>query len=96
MDDAPASRTLIASLEPRQDGLLRKVGRFVGHFLSAITGGWDLSPDADLVVRRRSSGTEVHRTPADIGDPERLLDEANNDLATLTEEEFLEEWSVSR
>jgi hypothetical protein len=90
MDDAPASRTLIASLEPRQDGVLRKVGRFVGHFLSAITGGWDLSPDADLVVRRRSSGTEVHRTP------ERLLDEANNDLATLTEEEFLEEWSVSR
>jgi hypothetical protein len=96
VNEAPASTTLIVSLEPRRDGALGKVLRFVGHFLSTITGTADLSPDADLVVRRRSTGVEVHRTPADTGDPERILDTAKNDLEALTEEEFFAEWSIQR
>jgi hypothetical protein len=96
MDDVPASATLTVTLEPRRDSALKKVGRFVGHFLEAIVGGGDLSPDSDLVVRRRATGETVLRTPADVGAPDWILDEARKDLATLTEDEFLEEWSAPR
>jgi glycine/D-amino acid oxidase-like deaminating enzyme len=99
MDDAPASATLTATLEPReprQDGPLKKLGRFAGHFLEAVLGGGDLSPDSDLVVRRRGTREIVLRTPADVGSPDWILDEARKDLATLTEDEFLEEWSAPR
>lgn len=94
MDDAPAELTLVATLEPRRDNLLVTMGRHALSFASAMFGSFDTYADSDLVVRRRDGGTVVLRTAADVGDPERLLEEANNDLADLTEDEFLEEWSA--
>lgn len=94
MDDAPAELTLVATLEPRRDGLLKTLGSHAMSFLSAMLGNFDTYADSDLVVRRRDGGRVVLRTAADVGDPERLLEEANNDLAELTEDEFLEEWSA--
>jgi hypothetical protein len=90
MDDAPAT------LEPRRDGFLKTAGRHALSFVSAMFGSFDTYADSDLIVRRRASGEVVLQTAADVGDPELLLEEALNDLAELTEEEFLEEWSAPR
>lgn len=96
MDDAPAGLTLVAGLEPRRDGFLQTAGRLAVGFVSAMFGSFDTYADSDLVVRRRDTGAIVLQTAADVGDPERLLEEARNDLAELTEDEFLDEWSAPR
>jgi hypothetical protein len=48
----------------------------------------------DLVVRRLDDGTEIIRTPADLGDPGTLLATAQQDLARMTVEEFVDEWKM--
>ncbi|HEY2642467.1 MAG TPA: hypothetical protein VGI56_01825 [Galbitalea sp.] len=48
----------------------------------------------DLVVRRRDDGTELVRTPADLGSPDDLLAAAQHDLATMSVEEFVAEWQM--
>jgi hypothetical protein len=50
--------------------------------------------EIDLVVRRRDDGTELVRTPADLGSPDDLLATAQSDLETMTVEEFLAEWQM--
>ncbi|HEV7950546.1 MAG TPA: hypothetical protein VGP24_12335 [Glaciihabitans sp.] len=93
--DSPAHDTLVASLEPRRQKPLTKAVRFVANLIdAALSGVPDAVGDADLVVRRRSTGEIVLQTPADVGAPQNLLDGANKDLATMTEREFLEAWSA--
>ena len=48
----------------------------------------------DLVVTRTATGREVLRTPADVGDPQHLLDTVRNDLETKTVAEFVAEWRI--
>jgi hypothetical protein len=48
----------------------------------------------DLVVRRRDDGTEIVRTPADLGSPDALLATAQGDLQQMTADEFLHEWKM--
>jgi hypothetical protein len=48
----------------------------------------------DLVVRRLDDGTEIIRTPADLGDPDTLLATARQDLARMTVDEFVAEWKM--
>jgi hypothetical protein len=48
----------------------------------------------DLVVRRRDDGTEIIRTPADLGTPGTLLATVEQDLAAMTVEEFVAEWKM--
>jgi hypothetical protein len=48
----------------------------------------------DLVVRRRDDGSEIVRTPADLGSPDALLATAEQDLAEMSVEEFLAEWRM--
>jgi hypothetical protein len=48
----------------------------------------------DLVVRRRDDGSEIVRTPADLGSPVALLTTAERDLAEMSVEEFLAEWEM--
>ena len=48
----------------------------------------------DLVVTRTATGREVLRTPADVGDPQHLLDTVREDLETKTVAEFVAEWRI--
>ena len=48
----------------------------------------------DLVVIRTATGKEVMRTPADVADPQHLLDTVEDDLETKTVAEFIAEWRV--
>jgi hypothetical protein len=48
----------------------------------------------DLVVRRRDDGTEIIRTPADLGSPDTLLAAAIADLKTMSVDEFIAEWKM--
>ena len=48
----------------------------------------------DLVVTRTATGAEIMRTRADLGDPEALLEQVQEDLATKTVIEFLAEWRI--
>jgi hypothetical protein len=85
-----ASEHLTAALEEPGGTALRRTLRRGWAVLRATWGDTDV--EADLVVRRRGSGAEVLRTPADVGDPHRLLETVRRDLATKTVEEFAREW----
>lgn len=54
----------------------------------------DAPSHVDLVVRRIDDGTELVRTPADLGSPDDLLAVAERDLATMTVEQFVAEWRM--
>jgi hypothetical protein len=58
----------------------------------------DLRPDRnvvqDLVVRRISDGEVIVSTPADLGSPEDMLKTVEQDLHSMTAEEFFEEWKM--
>ena len=64
--------------------------------------GWDLADKlmaeepsrVDLVVRRKDDGTELIRTPADLGSPDALLATAQADLAAMNEADFKREWRM--
>ncbi|HEY4270045.1 MAG TPA: hypothetical protein VGM94_17820 [Galbitalea sp.] len=52
------------------------------------------SSEIDLVVRRLADGSEIIRTPADLGSPEALLTTAREDLQNMTADEFINEWKM--
>jgi hypothetical protein len=66
------------------------------HWAKMIFGAMigDTPTSADLVVYRRESGAEIMRTPADVGSPEILLAQVEDDLRTKTVIEFLAEWRL--
>lgn len=93
----PASEHLEATLEPHRAHGWRRVlhyGRIAGALVLAVFGMSDTPSLSDLVVRRRDSGAEVLRTRADLGDPERLLLQVQDDLRTKTVAEFVAEWRL--
>jgi hypothetical protein len=90
-----AAEYLTADLEERTGNRLVKSARFVANLaLMAVGAGLDNIADVDLVVRRKGTGREVMRTPADIGDPEILLHQVRRDLESKTVEEFVAEWKL--
>ncbi|MFP7761672.1 hypothetical protein [Marisediminicola sp. LYQ85] len=88
----PASNHLVADLEEPSGTRARRMIRRMWALLRAVWG--DVDVDADLVVRRRASGAEVLRTPADVGDPHYLLETVRQDLETKTVDEFVREWRL--
>ena len=48
----------------------------------------------DLIVRSKSSGEELLRTPADLGSPQALLAAVQDDLLHMSVDEFIEEWKM--
>ena len=88
----PASNHLIAELEEPSGTRTRRLVRRAWALVRAAWG--DVEVDADLVIRRRSSGAEVLRTAADLGDPQFLLKTVRRDLETKTVDEFVREWRV--
>jgi len=58
----------------------------------------ELRPDKtvvkDLVIRRKSDGEVIVRTPADLGSPDDMLKTVQGDLHTMTAEEFFQEWKM--
>ncbi|PSL37649.1 hypothetical protein CLV49_1256 [Labedella gwakjiensis] len=90
-----AAEHLTADLEERRGNRVVKGARFLANLVLAGAGaGLDNIADVDLVVRRRDSGREVLRTPADMGDPEFLLHQVRRDLESKTVEEFVAEWRL--
>ncbi|MFP7834581.1 hypothetical protein [Marisediminicola sp. LYQ134] len=88
----PASNHLVADLEEPSGTRARRMIRRTWALLRAVWG--DVDVDADLVVRRRASGAEVIRTPADVGDPHYLLETVRRDLETKSVDEFVREWRL--
>lgn len=58
----------------------------------------DLRPDKpvvqDLIIRRKTDGKVIVRTPADLGSPDALLATVEGDLEKLTADEFFAEWKM--
>jgi hypothetical protein len=81
-------------LRPRPGGRLRQGLRLAGAFAAQLL--WQLVPSPsvhDVVVTRRTDGTEVLREPA--GDPLMagdMLAGIRRDLATLDPDTFLAQW----
>ena len=48
----------------------------------------------DLVIRRKSDGEIIVRTPADLGSPEAILKTVEGDLRHMTADEFFDEWKM--
>jgi hypothetical protein len=48
----------------------------------------------ELVVRRKDDGEVIVRTPADLGSPDAMLTTVQNDLNSMSAEEFFEEWKM--
>jgi hypothetical protein len=90
-----AAEHLTADLEERRGNRLVKGARLVANLALMATGaGLDNIADVDLVVRRRDTGREVMRTPADVGDPEILIHRVRRDLESKTVAEFVAEWRL--
>ncbi|RWZ46206.1 hypothetical protein ELQ90_15660 [Labedella phragmitis] len=90
-----AAQILTADLEKRRGGrLLRGVRLLINLVAMAVGGSPDVVADVDLVVRRRDTGREIMRTPADVGDPEILVHRVRRDLEEKTVEEFVAEWRL--
>jgi len=88
----PAANYLRAELLPRKVAGWSLVAHWAKMILGAMIG--DTPVNADLVVYRRESGAEIMRTPADVGSPEILLAQVEEDLQTKTVIEFLAEWRL--
>jgi hypothetical protein len=58
----------------------------------------ELRPDKpvvkDLVIRRKTDGEVIVRTPADLGSPEAMLKTVQGDLGRMSADEFFEEWKM--
>ena len=58
----------------------------------------ELRPDKpvvqDLVIRRKTDGEIIVRTPADLGSPDAMLKTVEGDLDTMTADEFFQEWKM--
>lgn len=87
-----AADHLTADLERPRGSLPRRAWRWVWAIITSFGGSPEFA--LDLVVRRRATGAEVLRTPADLGDPQHLLDTVRDDLRTKTVEQFVREWRV--
>jgi hypothetical protein len=48
----------------------------------------------DLIIRRKSDGQVIVRTPADLGSPDAMLKTVEGDLNRMTADEFFEEWKM--
>ena len=48
----------------------------------------------DLVIRRKTDGRIIVRTPADLGSPDAMLKTVQGDLRKMTADEFLREWKM--
>ena|SRR5215218_2858965 len=89
-----AAATLTAGLEQRPGGRIRRAARLVGAVVSQLALQLVPSPSLhDVVVRRRSDGSEVLRVdsfdPLNAGD---MLAYVRTQLDGLDEEAFLAEW----
>jgi hypothetical protein len=60
----------------------------------AIALRLEVDAPLDLVVRRKADGEEIVRTPAELESPGILLATVQNDLLTMTPEEFIAEWRM--
>jgi hypothetical protein len=90
-----AAEHLTADLEVRRGNRFVKGMRFLANLaFMAVGASPDIAADTDLVVRRRDTGREVMRTPADVGDPEILVYQVRRDLESKTVEEFVAEWRL--
>ena len=87
-----AAQHLRAELVPHKARGWRVVTYWFRVLIAAFAG--DIPSTFDLVVYRRDSGAEVMRTYADVGSPEYLLDQVNDDLETKTVHEFFAEWRL--
>lgn len=85
-----ASNHLHAELEERQLHGWAKARYWAAAVVGSLYG--EAPAMFDLVVTRTSTGATVMRTPADLGDPQALLDQVTLDLETKTVAEFLAEW----
>lgn len=88
-----AAEHLTAELEAPAGSPVRKAARRGFALVRALLGDFDV--EADLVVRRRLGGAVVLRTPADVGDPHRLLETVRRDLASKSVAEFASEWRIT-
>ena len=88
----PAANYLRAELLPSRTRGWRKLGRYGAMAVQVLSG--EIPTNVDLVVYRRDTGSEVMRTPADVGSPDILLDQVNADLKSKTVTEFLAEWRL--
>ena len=91
---AVAAEYFDATLLPSADGVWRRSGRFLARLASTVLAADTGFDDVDLVILRKGTSFEVHRTRADTGDPELLLLEVQKDLHRLSVEEFKAEWSL--
>jgi hypothetical protein len=87
-----AAKYLRAELVPHKVHGWRVIIHWIRVVVAAVIG--DFPSNLDLVVYRRDSGAEIMRTYADLGSPEYLLDQVNDDLESKTVLEFLAEWRL--
>jgi hypothetical protein len=87
----PASTVYEAAIVERPKGRTHRVK-------IVPTADDELRPDQpivkDLVIRRKSDGEVIVRTPADLGSPDAMLKTVQEDLHSMTAEEFFEEWKM--
>lgn len=95
-DPATADAVYTADVEPRRRDRLGRVAAGALDLWCAMAGGrFDLTNEADIVVRRRRDGVLELRVRA--GAPEAaavLLEVMRTQLETLTPEEFREGWGI--
>lgn len=87
-----AANYLTAELDARQQGRFRAALSWLWAAGEIVFSLGDGAAPLDLVVRRRETGAEVMRTPADVGSPEILLAQVEEDMLSKTVDEFLSEW----
>jgi len=89
-----AEKHLRADLKERELHGFDRVKYWAGVALATFTH--EAPAIYDLVVTRIDGGATVMRTPADLGDPEVLLDQVRLDLEQKTVSEFFAEWRISQ
>ena len=97
LEPATADEVYTADVEPRRRDRLGRVAAGALDLWCAMAGGrFELTNEAQVVVRRRRDGGLELRVPA--GGPEAaavLLEVMRGQLGTLTPEEFREGWGIA-
>ena len=87
----PASTVYEAAIVERPKGRTRRV-----KIVPSVDD--ELRPDKslvkDLVIRRKTDGKIIVRTPADLGSPDAMLKTVEGDLRKMTADEFFQEWKM--
>ena len=87
----PASTVYEAAIVERAKTRVRRVK-------IVPTADEELRPDKpvvkDLVIRRKTDGKVIVRTPADLGSPTAMLKTVERDLDKMTADEFFQEWKM--